>query len=77
MMAVMQWCCRKGDPFEGLRVGSCLTLENELSEETHTDKAKDFIGKGCRIIRFEKGLLSSHLLLGILCTKLDSFFASY
>ena len=28
-------CCRKGDPFKGPRVGSCLTLENELSEETH------------------------------------------
>ena len=27
-------CCRKGDPFQGLRVGSCLTLRNELSEET-------------------------------------------
>ena len=28
-------CCRKGDPFQGLRVGSCLTLGNELSKETH------------------------------------------
>ena len=28
-------CCRKGDPFWGLRVGSCLTVGNELSEETH------------------------------------------
>ena len=27
-------CCRKGDPFQGLRVGSSLTLRNELSEET-------------------------------------------
>ena len=26
---------RNGDPFQGLRVGSCLTLGNELSEETH------------------------------------------
>ena len=31
---------------EGGRVGSCLTLRNELSEATHTDKARDFIGKG-------------------------------
>ena len=23
--------CRKGGPFQGLRVGSCLTLGNELS----------------------------------------------
>ena len=29
-------------------MGSCLTLRNELSKETHvlTDKARDFIGKG-------------------------------
>ena len=26
--------------------GSCLTLGNELSKETHADKARDFIGKG-------------------------------
>ena len=38
---------RKGDPFQGLRVDSCLTLGNELSEETSTVKARDFIGKGC------------------------------
>ena len=40
------FCCRKGDPFQGLKLGSCLTLGNELSEETHADKARDFIGKG-------------------------------
>ena len=39
-------CCRKGDPFQGPKLGSCLTLGNELSEETHADKARDFIGKG-------------------------------
>ena len=38
-------CCRKGDPFQGPKLGSCLTLGNELSE-THADKARDFIGKG-------------------------------
>ena len=27
-------------------MGSCLTLRNQLSEVTHADKAKDFIGKG-------------------------------
>ena len=26
---------KEGDPFQGLRVGFCLTLRNELSEETH------------------------------------------
>ena len=35
-------CCRKGDPFQGPKLGSCLTLRNELS----ADKARDFIGKG-------------------------------
>ena len=28
-------CCRKADAFQGLKLGSCLTLRNELSEETH------------------------------------------
>ena len=43
------WCCRKGNPFQGPRVGSCLTLGHELSQETHAciDKAKVFTGKGC------------------------------
>ena len=35
-----------GDPFQGSKVGSCLTLRKELSEETRADKARDFIGKG-------------------------------
>ena len=41
-------CCRKGYPFQGPKLGSCLTLGNELFEETHADKARDFIGKGHR-----------------------------
>ena len=28
-------CCRKVDPFQDLRVGSCRTLKNALIEETH------------------------------------------
>ena len=28
-------CCRKRDPFQGPKLGSCLTFGNELSEETH------------------------------------------
>ena len=28
------------------RAGSCLTLRNELSEETRADQARDLIGKG-------------------------------
>ena len=43
----IRWlCCRKEDPFQGPKLGSCLTLGNELSEETRADKARDFIGKG-------------------------------
>ena len=38
--------CRKGDPFQGPKLGSCLTLRRESSEETRADKASDFIGKG-------------------------------
>ena len=46
----IRWlCCRKEDPFQGPKLGSCLTLGNELSEETRADKARDFIGKGTRV----------------------------
>ena len=45
-----QWCCRKGDPFQGLKLGSCLTLGNELSEETHLlTKQEILLGKGTRV----------------------------
>ena len=36
-------CCRKGDPFQGPRVGSCLTLGND---ETHILTKQEFTGKG-------------------------------
>ena len=39
-------CCRKEDLFQGPKLGSCLTLGKELSEETSADKARDFIGQG-------------------------------
>ena len=32
---LQHYCCRKEDPFQGLKLGSCLTLGNELSEGTH------------------------------------------
>ena len=36
-----------GDPFQGLRVGSCLTFRNELSEGTHTlTEQETFGGRG-------------------------------
>ena len=40
-------CCRKADPFQGLKLGSCLTLGNELSEETSVlTKQGILLGKG-------------------------------
>ena len=42
-------CFKKGDPFQGRKVGFCVTLGNELSEETHVltkRSTRDFIGKG-------------------------------
>ena len=37
----------KGTPFQGLKLGSCLTLGNELSEETHLlTKQEILLGKG-------------------------------
>ena len=43
-------CCRKGDPFQGLQLGSCVTLRNELSEETHVlTKQEILLGKGTRV----------------------------
>ena len=42
-----QECWRKGEAFQGLRLGSCLTLGNELSRDTCANKARSFLGKGC------------------------------
>ena len=42
-------CGRKGDPFQGPKLGSCLTLRNELSEEIHVlTKQEILLGKGTR-----------------------------
>ena len=44
---VLSLCCKKGDPFRGLRVGSCLTLKNELSKEIHVlTKYETLLGRG-------------------------------
>ena len=44
-------CCRKGDPFQGPKLG-CLTLGNELSEETHVlTKQEILLGKGTWVER--------------------------
>ena len=39
-----------GGPFQGPKLGSCLTLGNELSEETHMlTKQEILLGKGTRV----------------------------
>ena len=39
-------CCRKEDPFQGQKVGSCLTLRNELSKETCLTQQEILLGRG-------------------------------
>ena len=42
--------CRKGNPFQGPKLGSCLTFGNELSEETHLlTKQEILLGKGTQV----------------------------
>ena len=42
--------CRKGHPFQGPKVGSCLTLRNELSKETHVlTKQEILLGRGAPV----------------------------
>ena len=43
-------CWRKGDSFQGPKLGSCLTLGNELSEETHMlTKQEILLGKDTQV----------------------------
>ena len=43
-------CCRKGDPFQAPKLGSCLTLRDELSEGTHVlTKQEILMGKGTQV----------------------------
>ena len=45
-----QYYCRKRDPFQGPILGSCLTLRNELSKETHVlTKQEILLGKGTQV----------------------------
>ena len=46
----VRFCCRKGDPFQGLKLDSCLILGNELSEETHVlTKQEILLGTSTRV----------------------------
>ena len=41
---------QEGGPLPGWKLGSCLTLRNELSEETHLlTKQETLLGKGTRV----------------------------
>ena len=41
---------QEGGPFQGPKLGSCLTLRNELSEETHVlTKQEILLGKGTQV----------------------------
>ena len=47
----VSWVCSsvagRGNPFQGPKLGSCLTLGNELSKETHVlTKQEILLGKG-------------------------------
>ena len=45
--SVASHCCSKEDPFQGPKLDSCLTLRNELSEETHVlTKQETVLGMG-------------------------------
>ena len=47
---------KEGDPFQGLRVGFCLTLGNELSEETHMlTKQETLLERAAQAERLGKG----------------------
>ena len=59
-----QYCGRKEDPFQGPRMGSCLTLGNKLPEEIHVlTKQETLLGRGAwaesRRVREPGELLSS------------------
>ena len=42
--------CKKADLFQAPKLGSCLTLGNELSEEIHVlTKQETLLGKGTRV----------------------------
>ena len=70
------YCCRKGNPFQGLKVGSCLTLRSELSEEIHVlTKQEILLGKGTqaessrvrepRRTALPHGLVSGFMMMGL------------
>ena len=64
---------RKGDPFQGPKLGSCLTLGNELSEETHVlTKQEILLGKSGEQLGKETQENSSVTWLGFVVMALVS-----
>ena len=51
----LSFCCRKGNTFQGPRMGSCLTLGNELSQETHVLTKQELYWEGCPGAGGQKG----------------------
>ena len=55
LFSAIPWICsvvllQKEDPFQGPKLGSCLTLRNELSKGTHVlTKQETLLGKGTRV----------------------------
>ena len=48
-LSSLVYLLQEGDPFQGLRIGSCLTLRNELSEETQVlTKQETLLGRVSR-----------------------------
>ena len=46
----MWMCCRKGNPFQGPKGSSCLTLGNEVSKEIHTlTRQEILLGRGAQV----------------------------
>ena len=49
-VTIIKYCCRKADPFQGPKRGSCLTLGNKLPKETHVlTKQEILLGKGTQV----------------------------
>ena len=61
----------KGDPFQGPKLGSCLTLGNELSKETHVlTKQEILLGQGTRV---ESSRVREPRRTAVLCGSVSGF----
>ena len=58
-----QYCSRKADPFRGPKLGSCLTLGSELSEETHVLTEEEILLLASNCAKATGGKLGSAMVL--------------